>query len=68
MVTPIYPPPLVGGGEGSPKEGETFRHYEVKEGDLIVGDRGYCQRKGIMHVIENQGEVLVRFHSTNLPL
>ncbi len=52
----------------SPKLGETFLRYDVHKNDLLVGDRGYCHRKGIMHVLKNSGQVLVRFHSTNLPL
>jgi len=52
----------------SVKTGETFQRYAVAPGDLLIGDRGYCQRKGIMHVLDHQGQVLVRFHSTNLPL
>jgi hypothetical protein len=47
---------------------EGFDRYRVEPGDLLVGDRGYCKRKGIMHVVNSQGHVLVRFHSTNLPL
>ena len=52
----------------SPKEGESFKMYAVLPDDLFIGDRGYCHRKGIMHVLNNKGHVLVRFHSTNLPL
>ncbi|MBF0316701.1 MAG: IS4 family transposase [Nitrospirae bacterium] len=52
----------------STKEGETFKQYEVRQDDLLMGDRGYCDRYGIMHVINNGGYVLVRFHSTKLPL
>jgi hypothetical protein len=52
----------------SVKTGEAFQRYSVAPGDLLIGDRGYCQRKGIMHVLDHQGHVLVRFHSTNLPL
>ena len=52
----------------SPKVTETFERYEVAKDDLLIGDRGYCKRKGIMHVLSNGGQVLVRFHSTNLPL
>lgn len=52
----------------SPKEGESFKRYPVTQDDFLIGDRGYCQRKGIMYVINNKGHVLVRFHSTNLPL
>jgi hypothetical protein len=52
----------------SPKIGESLQRYDVSSGDLLIGDRGYCKRRGIMHVLENGGHVLVRFHSTNLPL
>lgn len=52
----------------SPKIGESFKLFSIEDGDLLVGDRCYCTRKGIIHVLENGGNVLVRFHSTNLPL
>ena len=48
--------------------GEDFQRYSVEEGDLLVADRGYCKRAGICHVLRYGGEVLVRFHSSNLPL
>jgi hypothetical protein len=48
--------------------GEDFQRYSVQEGDLLIADRGYCKRAGICHVLGNGGEVLVRFHSSNLPL
>ncbi len=52
----------------SPKEGETFIRYPVAPDDILIGDRGYCQRKGILYVLREKGHVLIRFHSTNLPL
>ena len=51
-----------------PSTGESLMLYPVEKDDLIIGDRGYCQRKGIMHVLKNEGQVMLRFHSTNLPL
>jgi hypothetical protein len=51
-----------------PKIGEDFQRYSVAPGDLLVGDRGYCKRRGISHVLDSGGQVLVRFHSSNLPL
>jgi hypothetical protein len=48
--------------------GENFTHFQVGPGDLLIGDRAYCRRKGIFSVLEAGGDVLVRFHSTNLPL
>jgi hypothetical protein len=51
-----------------PSTGESLVLYPVEKDDLIIGDRGYCHRKGIMHVLKNKGQVMLRFHSTNLPL
>lgn len=50
------------------KEVESFERYTIRPDDLLIGDRGYCKRKGIMHVVRQQGHVIVRFHSINLPL
>jgi|WetSurMetagenome_2_1015567.scaffolds.fasta_scaffold142171_2 hypothetical protein len=52
----------------SPKVGESFKRFNVKHGDLFLGDRGYAQRPGIFHVINGGGEVLVRLNLTNVPL
>lgn len=52
----------------TPKTGESFQRYSVERDDLLIGDRGYCQRKGIVHILNHHGQVVVRFHSTNLPL
>ena len=50
------------------KTGESFERYPIEEGDLLIGDRGYCKRNGITYVLKNGGEIMTRFHSTNLPL
>lgn len=52
----------------SQKEGESFCRYSVAANDLMMGDRNFCKRKGIVHVLEHQGHVLVRYHSLCLPL
>ena len=52
----------------SPKIGESFKQFNVKPGDLFLGDRGYARRPGILHVINGGGEVLVRLNLTNVPL
>ncbi len=51
-----------------PKTGESFERYPVGNGDLMIGDRGYCRRGGVSYVLRNGGQVMVRFHSTGLPL
>jgi hypothetical protein len=48
--------------------GESFSNFSVWPQDLLVGDRAYCTRKGVLHVVNQDAEVLVRFHSTALPL
>lgn len=50
------------------KEGESLCRYSVAPNDLMMGDRNFCKRKGIVHVLDNQGQVLVRYHSLCLPL
>lgn len=52
----------------SPRVGESFKRFIVKPGDLFLGDRGYAQRPGILHVISGGGEVLVRINLNNVPL
>jgi hypothetical protein len=48
--------------------GESFTRFSVRQNDLFIGDRVYGVRPGIFHVVEGDGEVLVRFAMTNLPL
>jgi hypothetical protein len=48
--------------------GETYRRVPVKAGDVLIGDRGYSHAPGIAHVLDNGGDVLVRYHWHRLPL
>ena len=48
--------------------GETFKRFDVRPGDLFVGDRVYGVAPGIAHVANGKGDVLVRFAMSNLPL
>jgi len=41
--------------------GETFARFPVHPGDLFIGDRAYGVERGIRHVVEGGGDVLVRF-------
>lgn len=50
------------------RTGESFTNFSVWPQDLLVGDRAYCNTRGILHVVDQSADVLVRFHSTNLPL
>lgn len=48
--------------------GETYTRVPVRSGDVILGDRGYCHRAGVAHVIEQGGDVVVRLNSNSFPL
>ena len=48
--------------------GETYKRVPVTEGDIIMGDRGYCHREGVAHVLEEGGDVVVRLTWNTFPL
>ena len=48
--------------------GETFKLVPIEKGDLLVGDRAYSNAKGVAHVLDNGGEVLVRMRVTSFIL
>lgn len=48
--------------------GETYLRIPVQPGDIILGDRGYCHREGVAHVVEAGGDAVVRLNSSSFPL
>lgn len=48
--------------------GETFRRHGFTEGQLGIGDRGYCNERGIRSVVNDGADVLVRYNRGALPL
>lgn len=48
--------------------GESYTRVPVRPGDIILGDRGYCHREGVAHVVEQGGDVLVRLNANSFPL
>jgi hypothetical protein len=50
------------------KGGETYRRIPVHSGDVLLGDRGYCHREGVAHVLKQGGDVIVRLNSNSFPL
>ncbi len=48
--------------------GETYKRLPVEQGDIILADRGYCQREGVAHVLRHHGDAIVRLNSTSFPL
>lgn len=50
------------------KVGESLKIFPIEPNDLIMADRGYCNRQGISHVLDNCGDVLIRLNQLTLPL
>jgi len=48
--------------------GESLCRYPIRKNDLVAGDRNYCKEAQIQHVLDQGGHVLLRWHSTALPL
>ncbi|MBD3327850.1 IS4 family transposase [Candidatus Peregrinibacteria bacterium] len=48
--------------------GETFKNFNIEKSFVYIGDRGYCHRAGIYHVVANDSNVIVRINQTTLPL
>jgi hypothetical protein len=48
--------------------GENYSRLEIQAGDLILGDRGYCHRRGLAAVRQADADFLVRINWQNLPL
>jgi hypothetical protein len=48
--------------------GETYTRVPVQAGDIILGDRGYCHREGVAHVIDRGGDAVVRLNANSFPL
>lgn len=48
--------------------GESYSRLEIQAGDLILGDRGYCHRRGLAAVHQAGADFVVRINWQNLPL
>lgn len=51
----------------TPALGETLKRYQIAPGDVLIADRGYAHPAGIAHVIDHQGDVLIRCNLVTLP-
>jgi hypothetical protein len=51
-----------------PSGGETYTRLRVKSGDVILGDRGYSHRRGVAHVVDAGGDVVMRLNTGAFPL
>jgi hypothetical protein len=50
------------------KEGESFTRFTVRENDVFIADRGYANRRGVRHVVDHGGDVIVRMNLVTIPL
>jgi Transposase DDE domain len=48
--------------------GESYSRLGIEAGDLILGDRGHCHRRGLAAVHQAGADFLVRINWQNLPL
>ena len=51
-----------------PDEGETLTRFAVQANDVLMADRGLAHRRGIRHVVNHQGDVIVRMNMVSVPL
>lgn len=51
-----------------PEEGETLTRFTVQANDVVMADRGLAHRRGIRHVVDHQGDVVVRMNMVSIPL
>jgi len=50
------------------KTGESLTRFTVQKGDILIGDRGFANRRGVTHVLDRGGDVLLRMNLSSLPL
>ncbi len=50
------------------KGGESFKHFLFAPGELVVGDRIYCNANNVARALEHGADVLVRYNRGSLPL
>ena len=53
---------------GSSSQGESFKRFAVRPGDILMADRGYAHPGGIAHVRAQGGDAIVRLNLLTLPL
>jgi hypothetical protein len=50
------------------KSGESLTRFTVDKGDILIGDRGFANRRGVNHVLDRGGDILLRMNLSSLPL
>ena len=52
----------------STRVGESLTRFAVRPGDVVIADRGFANRRGVNHILDHGGDVLVRMNLCSLPL
>lgn len=50
------------------KQGENLEHYSLREGDVVLLDRGYNQPKTLIPFIDRGGDVILRYNAHGMNL
>ena len=48
--------------------GESLTMFDIREGDVIMADRGFARRSGLRYAVQRKADVVLRTSLTNLPL
>ena len=48
--------------------GESLTLFDIREGDVIMADRGFARRSGLRFAVQRKADVVLRTSLTNLPL
>ena len=55
-------------GTEGPGTGESLAQFPIRDGDHVLADRGYSTARGIGHVADAGGRLIVRVNTGSLPL
>lgn len=50
------------------KTGESLKLYEIQAGDIVTADRGYCRSEDCQYVLNQAGEIVIRYAPHQLTL
>ena len=50
------------------KTGESLKLYQIQAGDIVTADRGYCRFEDLAYVLNEKGEIVVRYAPHQLTL
>jgi Transposase DDE domain len=48
--------------------GESLTHFDIRDGDVIMADRGFAKRPGLRYAVQRKADVVLRASLSNLPL